>query len=175
MNFVKHIKKIIFAYLFSDEISILIKGNGDRKKIYDRMEKLLSLMSCKLALLFDKYALINKLDIKNNDFLFDARIIKLTKIDVLNYFLARQAYAIDKYIMQLKGEYKIDYKLNNSKQVLNQLKKQKIEYNNLPAEYRYGLIYSKFDKVDPFEFDRNKNQLKELCFSNNKSEKRTPK
>lgn len=79
--------------------------------------------------------------------------------------MARQAFAIDKYIMQLKGEYKIDYKMNTSQIVLAQLKEMGIDYEKLPPEYRYGLIYSKEGLYAPFEFEKNKALLRDLCFN----------
>ena len=49
------------------------------------------------------------MDLQNKDWVFDARIIELNKQEVIDYFLARQAYAIDKYLMQLKAENDIVY------------------------------------------------------------------
>lgn len=141
-EFCKSTRNVIFAYSFSDEISILIKGDG-KKSDNNRIEKLLSLLSAKLALMFQSNSQKNKLDLKNKYWLFDARIIKLTSEEVVEYFLARQAFAIDKYIMQLKGEYKIDYKMNTSQIVLAQLKEMGIDYEKLPPEYRYGLFILK--------------------------------
>ncbi len=161
-EFCKANNNILFAYSFSDEISILIYGNS---KVDDmnRIEKLLSLMSCKLALLFYKYAKKNQLDLKNEDWLFDARIIELEKQEVINYFISRQAFAIDKYIMQLRSEHNIGQELNNSQKVIDKLRNLGINYDALPKEYRYGLIYSSSNQVETFEFYENKELLKDLC------------
>lgn len=163
VKFCKSTSNILFAYSFSDEISILLKpSKGDC--FNNRIEKLLSLLSGKLALLFYHSAQNNKLDLKDRDWLFDARIIELNQQEVLGYFMARQAYAIDKYIMQLKGEYNIDYKLHTSETVVSELRKVGIDYNNLPTKYRYGLTYSKFCKSENIEFDYNKAKLHQMCF-----------
>lgn len=50
-EFCKSTLNVIFAYSFSDEISILIKGDG-KKSDNNRIEKLLSLLSARLALMF---------------------------------------------------------------------------------------------------------------------------
>lgn len=76
--------------------------------------------------------------------------------------MARQAFAIDKYIMQLKGEYKIDYKMNTSQIVLAQLKEKGIDYEKLPLDYRYGLLYAIVGFQKSFEFDTNKELLNDL-------------
>ena len=153
---------VLFGFSFSDEISILIRKSGEHGSEYNRIEKLLSLLSGKLSLLFYHSAQKHKLDLKNQDWLFDARIIELAKQEVPEYFLSRQAYAIDKYIMQLKGEYSINYKLNTSEAVLSELQNVGACYDHLPVEHRYGLIYSKFKKLDSFEFDANKELLSDL-------------
>lgn len=160
-EFCKSTLNVIFAYSFSDEISILIKGDG-KKSDNNRIEKLLSLLSARLALMFQSNSQKNKLDLKNKYWLFDARIIKLTSEEVVEYFLARQAFAIDKYIMQLKGEYKIDYKMNTSQIVLAQLKEKGIDYEKLPLDYRYGLLYAIVGFQKSFEFDTNKELLNDL-------------
>lgn len=163
-EFCKTTENIVFGYSFSDEISILIKRSKNQKSENNRIEKLLSLLAGRLALIFNRKALENQLDLQGKDWVFDARIIKLSKEKVVEYFLARQAFAIDKYIMQLKGENLIDYRLNNSQQVLEELKNKGINYESLPEKYRYGLIYSKTKEAIPFEFEANKTKLKRLCF-----------
>ena len=162
-EFCKSTKHVIFGYSFSDEISILIRGSRKKDSDNNRIEKLLSLLSGKLALLFYKNALNHKLDLKNKDWIFDARIIQLDKPNVIDYFLARQAYAIDKYLMQLKAENHIDYKLHTSETVIPALKKLGVHYENLPQKYRYGLIYSSTQNLSPFEFDVNLSQLQQMC------------
>lgn len=158
-------ENVIFGYSFSDEISILIKGGGEKESNNDRIEKLLSLLSAKLSLMFQSNSQKNKLDLKNQYWMFDARIIKLKNKEVVEYFLARQAFAIDKYMMQLKGEYKINYKVNTSKEVLPLLKEKGIDYEKLPLNYRYGLLYAKGGFQKSFEFEKNKELLSNLCFN----------
>lgn len=155
---------VIFGYSFSDEISILIKGGGKKESDNDRIEKLLSLLSAKLSLMFQSNSQ-KKLDLKNQYWMFDARIIKLKNEEVAEYFLTRQAFAIDKYMMQLKGEYKINYKVNTSKEVLPLLKEKGIDYEKLPLNYRYGLLYAKDGFQKSFEFEKNKELLSILCFN----------
>ena len=96
---------------------------------------------------------------QNKDWVFDARIIEVSKQEVPDYFLARQAFAIDKYIMQLKGEYNIDYKLNTSGAVLSELEKVGVHYDQLPKKYRYGLVYIKDKELESFDFYSNKELL----------------
>lgn len=79
---------------------------------------------------------------------FDARIFQTTFI--YEYFIARQVFAIVKFIMQLKGKFNIDYKLHTSSKVLNELEKKDIKYNEFPAEYQY-LIYHSKEKLESFE------------------------
>ena len=165
-NFCKSsMPNILFAYSFSDEISILIKSSKNSDAINNRIEKLLSLLAGKLALLFYKNARKYKLDLMGKDWLFDARVIELEQQEVVDYFISRQAFAIDKYIMQLKGEHKIDYRLNTSQEVLSELKKLGVNYDTLPVNYRYGLIYAKQKDCNSFEFDANKSLLQKLCFN----------
>ena len=115
---------------------------------------------------FYRNAKKHKLDLQNKDWVFDARIIELNKQEVIDYFLARQAYAIDKYLMQLKAENDIDYKLHTSATVISELKSKGVHYENLPQKYRYGLIYSPVNQIYPFEFDANIKLLHQMCFNN---------
>ncbi len=159
-------KNILFAYSFSDEISILIKGPNDNKAEDARIEKILSLYASELSILFYKNALDDNLSLKRNC-IFDARIIQPKAID--KYFIARQAFAIDKFLMQLKGKYGIYYKLNTSKEVLKELEKRNIKYDELPSEHRYGLIYHYKEKIKSFEFQSQLWKLKKLLYlSHNK-------
>lgn len=164
-EFCKSTQKAIFGYSFSDEISILIRG-GCNNSPNNRIEKLLSLLSGKLSLIFYRNAKKHKLDLQNRDWVFDARIIELNRQEVIDYFLARQAYAIDKYLMQLKAENHIDYKLHTSATVISALKLKGVHYENLPQKYRYGLIYSPVNQICPFDFDANIKLLHQLCFNN---------
>ena len=158
-NFCKSTSSVLFAFSFSDEISILIKANENPRSDNNRLEKLLSLLSGKLALLFYHSAKKYKLDLQNKDWVFDARIIEVSKEEVPNYFLARQAFAIDKYIMQLKGEHHIYYQLNTSQDVLSELEKIGVHYDQLPKKYRYGLVYRKNKELESFDFDTNRELL----------------
>jgi hypothetical protein len=165
------INNLSFAYSFSDEISILIRGNnqGKREKQLEdnqRMEKLLSIYSGQLALLFHKYAQKFDLDLQNKLWVFDARIIELEKAEVFEYFKARQAFAIDKFLTQFKGEKKIDYKLHTSTAIIDAVKVIGILYEDIPSDYKYGLVYSKFGEGG-FEFDGNEEKFNRYCFNKN--------
>lgn len=149
---------ILFGFSFSDEVSILIRRN-ENDNDDNRIEKLLSILSGKLALAFYRNAQKHKLYLNNKDWVFDARIIQLNNLEVVNYFLARQAYAIDKYIMQLRTEHNIGFRPNTSRSILSKLNKIGIIYENLPEEYRYGLIYSPIKNIPPFEFDTDQSLL----------------
>lgn len=164
-EFCKTTNITLFGYSFSDEISILIRRSSDDEDDFNRVEKLLSLLSSKLSLIFYRNAQKNNLDLHGKDWIFDARLLQLKEQEVVNYFLARQAYAIDKYIMQLKTEYGVNYKFKTSKKVLTKLHNLGIKYENLPAQYRYGLIYSPTIQQISFEFDANQSLLRQMCFS----------
>lgn len=163
-SFIKKYTQIIFAYSFSDEISILFKAEEGEDNIFSRGEKLISLMSGQIALDFDKAAKKAKLDCKGQDWLFDARIIPLEQSEVTEYFKARQSYAIDKYLTQCRGEYMLNYKLNTSKQIVSALKQKGIDYSKLKPEYKFGLTYAQGNLINSFEFLGNEKILKELCF-----------
>lgn len=163
------INDIRFAYSFSDEISILVRGNNKgkkEKKLEDdqRIEKLLSIYSGQLSLLFQKCSQENNLDLQNKLWVFDARIIELDKIDVYGYFKARQAFCIDKFLTQFKGENKIDYKLHTSSAIIDALNKMGILYQDVPNDYKYVLVYSKFGDGS-FDFDSDEEKFMKFCFN----------
>ena len=162
-NFVDTFKKTLFVYSFSDEISILFKSKKTDDD-FSRSEKLLSLLSSQLTLNFYKSAIKYNLDLKNKDWLFDARILEVTKEDTLSYFQARQAFAIDKYLTQLKGQYGIDYKLHKSDDIIEALKLKGVEYSKLNPEYAYGIMYSNKTSINPFEFAEDPTKLRLACF-----------
>lgn len=169
VEFCETYSNIIFGYSFSDEISILLKGDINPKSKSDvdnnRIEKLLSLMSGKLALIFNRVSGLYGLDLQGKDWLFDARIIELKdQNEVTKYFISRQAFAIDKYLGQLRGEYGLPYTLNTSTEIIKALKRKRIDYYNLKSEYRYGLIYYNEIK-EPFEFDQKRQKLNSYLFS----------
>ncbi len=164
-NFVNKYPKIMFAYSFSDEISILFKPSKSVDIDYSRGEKVLSLFSAQLALEFKKAIAKTKLDDFRKDWIFDARIIGCNKEEVIKYFKSRQAFAIDKYLTQLKGELGINYKLHTSTDIINALKEKHVVYEDLDCEYKYGLVYSSKNKgIKSFNFDDDVNALGKLCF-----------
>lgn len=163
------INNIRFAYSFSDEISILIHGNNKGKKekqLEDnqRIEKLLTIYSGQLSLLFHKYAHVYNLDLQNKLWVFDARIIELEKVEIYEYFKARQAFCIDKFLTQFKGEKKLDYELHTSSKIIEALGKVGIFYQDIPSEYKYGLMYSRIGEKS-FEFDGNEEKFFRCCFN----------
>lgn len=159
-DFCKSKPQIVAAYCFSDEISILIKGTASEKN-YTRVEKILSLFASELSIRFFKNSQKNHLNLKNPS-LFDARILELKKEELFKYFLSRQAFAIEKYIMQLKGEYQINFKESICFNVIELLKKQNILYEKLPEEYRYGLFYHPQKEIQSFDFFTETERLKDL-------------
>ena len=166
------INKIQFAYSFSDEISILIRGcnKGKKEKHLEetqRIEKLLSIYSGLLSLLFHKYAQENNLDLQNKLWVFDARIIELEKAEVYEYFKARQAFCIDKFLTQFKGENKIDYKLHTSSAIIDVLNKMGIGYHDIPNDYKYGLVFSMCGE-ESFDFDADEKGFMRYCFNQSK-------
>ena len=163
-SFVKKYTEIIFAFSFSDEISILFKAEEDEDNIFSRGEKLLSLMAGQLALDFSKASKIAGLDCKGQDWLFDARIIHLEQNEVIEYFKARQSYGIDKYLCQCRDEYKLNHDLNTSAQIISALKAKKVDYNRLNPEYKFGLTFAQGILQKSFEYFSNEEILKDLCF-----------
>lgn len=142
-------KRILFAYSYSDEISILIKT--DLKNTRYRLEKLLSLYSSEISVLFYKNSLQNHLQTKKI-YVFDARAIKIEREQIKDYFIARQAFAIDRYVMKLKNKYNINPQFKISTQVIKALKEKGVLYETLPLEHRYGLIYHAKKEIKSFEF-----------------------
>ena len=108
--------------------------------------------------------ILEVLNLKNKDWLFDARILEVTKEETLSYFQARQAFAIDKYLAQLKGQYGIDYKLNKSSDIIEALKLKGVEYSTLNPEYAFGIMYSNQTSIKPFEFADDLTKLRLACF-----------
>lgn len=170
LQFCSHKPNIIFAYSFSDEISILIRGDENEDSDHLRIEKILSLYASELSLKF--YVNAKKFNLKlKQDSLFDARIIEIEDEMILKYFTARQAFAIIKYLSRLKTQYQINQQFKSSKVIISELRNKNIYYNQLPKEYRYGFYYSAKDKIiDSFEFKRNIKRLKELMISIKKEE-----
>ena len=153
-------KNILFAYSYSDEISILIKGTSSKKSIHSRLEKILSLYSSELSILFYKTAIKNNLNLKSS--IFDARLIKVKKENIGKYFCLRQEYAICDFLQQLRDKHKISDSIKQAKDIINELKKKKVYYYNHPAEYRFGIVYSPQRKIPPFEFAKNLDALEKI-------------
>ena len=161
-NFAQKYPQILLGYSFSDEISIFFKEAGDDDEIFSRGAKLLSILSGQLALEFYKVTQETGLDCKGKDWVFDARLIELEQNEIIDYFKARQAFAIDKFLSQCKGEYGLNYKLTKSYQIISALKKEGIDYKTINPEYKFGLVYSQGDLKEPFEFFSNEGRLKGL-------------
>lgn len=161
-SFAQKYSQILLGYSFSDEISILFKAADNDDDIFSRGAKLLSILSGQLALEFYKAAQETGLDCKGKDWVFDARLIELKQNEVIDYFKARQAFAIDKFLSQCKGEYGLNYKLTKSYQIISALKKKEIDYNDLNPEYKFGIIYSQGELKESFEFFGNEGRLKVL-------------
>jgi tRNA(His) 5'-end guanylyltransferase len=161
-NFAQKFPQIIMGYSFSDEISVLFKASNNNEDMFSRGSKLLSLLSGQLALEFYKAAQETKLDCKGKDWIFDARLIEVRQNEIVDYFKARQAFAIDKFLSQCKGEYALNYKLKNSNDIISALQKKGIDYNSFKSEYKFGLIYSSNSLVNSFEFFGNEDRLKNL-------------
>lgn len=162
-NFAGKYPQTIFAYSFSDEISLLFRAEKDVAADFSKGEKLLSLMSGQLALEFFKAAQEVGLDLKGQDWIFDARLIDLERDEVVSYFKARQAFAIDKFLSQCKGEYGLDPRLITSAEIIAALKEKGVEYENFSAEHKYGILYAKCALTDSFEFVGNEEKFAKLC------------
>lgn len=170
-NFAKKYEQIIFGYSFSDEISILFKAAND-DKMFLRGAKLLSLMSGQLALEFYKAAQITKLDCRGRDWIFDARLIAVEQPEVIGYFKARQAFAIDKFLSQCRTEYGVDYSIKKSDEIIAKLKEKEVDYADFPPEYKYGLMYVQGKLIEPFELVDSEEKFTELCFGKSDSDKK---
>lgn len=161
-SFAQKYPQIILGYNFSDEISVLFKATEEDEDMFSRGAKLLSILSGQLALEFHKAAQATGLDCKGKDWVFDGRLIELNPNQVIRYFKARQAFAINKFQLQCKSEYGLDMRLTTSSQIISALKKKKIDYDNFSPEYKFGLVYSQGDLKEPFEFFGNEERLQEL-------------
>ncbi|MDE6241053.1 MAG: tRNA(His) guanylyltransferase Thg1 family protein [Anaeroplasmataceae bacterium] len=159
-TFCENNSNIIFGYCFSDEVSILIKGASGKKAITSRVEKILSLYASELSVLFYKTAKENQLEVKSS--LFDARILKVEKENIISYFCTRQEFAICNFLQLLRDKHKIDRNIIQSSRIIKELNKKNVHYYNQPAEYRFGLAYSPKQKILSFEFVNNLNVLESL-------------
>ncbi|MDE7173285.1 MAG: tRNA(His) guanylyltransferase Thg1 family protein [Helicobacter sp.] len=147
-----YFRDIPFAYSFSDEVSLLFRHYDDR----NRTQKILTLMTSKMTLVFYKTAHELGLDLHDKDWLFDARILNVQGHEVENYFMVRQSFAICGYITELCEQLGIGF-VSTSKtlQVARDFGKHIIK------EHLLGLIYAQ-EQSETFEFYANTEYLRKL-------------
>ncbi|MDE5817404.1 MAG: tRNA(His) guanylyltransferase Thg1 family protein [Helicobacter sp.] len=147
-----YFREIPFAYSFSDEVSLLFQHYDDR----NRTQKILTLMTSKMTLVFYKTAHELGLDLCDKDWLFDARILKVQGHEIENYFIVRQSFAICGYIMGLCEQLGIGF-VSTSKtlQIARDFGKHIIK------EHLLGLIYAQ-EKSEIFEFCADVERLRKL-------------
>ena len=128
----------ILLYQYSDEISILIDPHQEKNNFNNRIEKLLSIVSGKASAIF------NRLNGGEKDFCFDCRIVQLPSKEITKYFESRQAFAIIKFLEELrsrnlKGEQKF---LKKSQDIINALQANNpnIDYMDFSAKVRNGTV-----------------------------------
>lgn len=151
-NDIKKYSNSIFNYIFIPDAL-----NGNLLKDYYITDKI-TILKPYLGQIECNYS---KMVIDN---IFDARIIELEKEEVYQYFKARQAFAIDKFLTQLKGEKKIDYRLHTSSTIIEALAAKKVLYQDISNDYKYGLMYS-ISREECFEFDGNEEKFMKCCFN----------
>lgn len=137
------LKKFICAYSFSDEVSILFRHSDDR----NRSQKILTLLASKLSVLFYRVANELGLDLREQDWLFDARILEIKRHESVNYFIARQSFAIDRYLLTFR-EQDIHHSLAIDMQDM--------------SEYMLGLLYVLGEYIEIFEFSAEPERFKKL-------------
>lgn len=165
--FMLEFPELSFCYSYCDEISLLLNDNILTKYSY-RTQKLLSILTGALSVSFYKSALKNELDLNDKTWSFDGRIIELdNNDDVLGYFIARQAYAISSHLLSLARTH---LKLNTLKSVpdlLQKLKKAKIDYDKIPNKIKYGIVWAGKELQPSYEFTERKERLTHQLFDEN--------
>lgn len=153
-----HLEQVIFGFQCNDEISLLIKAiKEDDDNTYNRKEKLLSLFASEISIYFNNYCL-NTPPEEDPDFLgervniFDARIFKISKNEIVKYFCLRQSFGIEHILTRIRNKTGSDQnvksallKLNNDRSVL------------------FGNIF-KCSQRKTFEFLKNRKKLNDLIF-----------
>lgn len=147
-----YFREILFAYSFSDEISLLFRHYDDR----NRTQKILTLMTSKMTLVFYKTAHELGLDLCDKDWLFDARILGVQRHEFESYFMVRQSFAICGYITELCEQLGIGFaSTSKTLQVASDFGK------HIVKEHLLGLIYAR-EQSETFEFYANTERLRSL-------------
>ncbi|MCL2522803.1 MAG: tRNA(His) guanylyltransferase Thg1 family protein [Erysipelotrichales bacterium] len=138
----KYFPSAVFAYQFSDEISILFDLKINDKRIMNRVEKLISITSGAASSIFTEVKKDNEIHV------FDSRLSQPPEIE--KYFESRQEYAIWQFIEKLRNKNISpnairDSKLHDSKIVKQALASldPPVDYESYPKRYRNGFIMFK--------------------------------
>ena len=160
-----HSAQILFGYQCSDEISVFVRSvdpNGET--IYNRIEKLLSLLAAEVSVLFDRRYRENLRllagDAAEDDTMnvFDARIFKVPRITVPQYFYLRQEYGIEHISKRIKNE--CGDKDRDNEAILEILRE-----NGLNAEdVYYGVAFARGADAMSFDFGEDVDRLNALIF-----------
>ncbi|MCL2598762.1 MAG: tRNA(His) guanylyltransferase Thg1 family protein [Firmicutes bacterium] len=131
----------VFLYQFSDEISLLIDTKQIENNYDNRIEKLLSILSSKASVIF------NRLHGEQKDFCFDGRVILLPQDKIADYFECRQSFAIIKFLEELRSRNLVGEQRNLRKygEIVEALKncRPSIDYFAFPEDVRNGVVVYK--------------------------------
>lgn len=138
-NIFNKFKFINVAYTFKDEISILIdRKNVENDKIYNRYEKIISLVTGYISALFTKE--ICKLTNNYDAFYFDARFILIDKDEIQDYFISRYNLSIRAFVDKVESHFELKHNNVFDFETLKQLlANHNLNYSEI-SKYIYGYI-----------------------------------
>jgi tRNA(His) 5'-end guanylyltransferase len=143
MKMLKNIQGSRFAYIQSDEISILLtdwkKLNTDAWFKYN-IQKITSISASLLTYYFNDHVNVSCKYENKIPALFDSRVFNLPLNEVTNYFIWRQQDATKNSINMLSKEHFSDkqlYKKNISERQ-NMLMSKNINWNDIPIKFKRG-------------------------------------
>ena len=154
-----HKQQILFGYQCNDEISILIKSiKQDKENCYNRTEKLLSLFASEISIRFDRiYQNIEtRFEKKEPINIFDARIFDISKDQIYEYFIMRQAFQIEHMTTRIR--HVINKKRISKDECINALNSTGFTADTI----YYGCIFMPNIEIAPFDFMEKKDLFKQL-------------
>lgn len=149
-----------FAYIQSDEISILIYDKVDSDVWFGNKPQKMTSISAAIASVVATNFLVEHGIKHGNKALFDSRVFSIPEKDVTNYFIWRQRDWERNSIQLLAREYFSHKELHgkNTSDIHEMLHKKGVNWNDLPIYLKRGrCIYGDtFDECPPiFTEDRN--------------------
>lgn len=156
--------ELFTCYSYSDEISFIL--NDEFLKKYDyRIEKILSIATSKITSAFYISANKNNLDVSGKLQAFDARILEFNKEEeIIDYIIARQAYAISSNLLSLKFKYLSNDVKNNAYSITSALIEKNIFYEQINKNEKFGILFINKMENYIFEFKNNEDKLNKMIF-----------